>query len=229
MPFRQAVAVRVHPEPLDLAAARADRLARHHLAVGIEGDEDHLVGRLVGGNLEADRIVAEPCRGRRAHLAPDPPGIGREPRAAVRADQRLQQFVGPDLLLDAGEGGELHGKVRPFHRIERILMLDLGRQHLQEGFEVVRGKARPLTARGRLRRRSRCIRRTDLHLGRPPFRFPAARSQRPGRVSPGALRLVRARDISPRRLGKTGTERSFGLQARDHLTAADPPARRRPP
>ena len=54
----------------------------------------------------------------------------------LQRDQRGQRIVGVDLLLDTGEFDELLGELVGVERAERVLILQLGRQQLQEALEV---------------------------------------------------------------------------------------------
>ena len=60
----------------------------------------------------------------------------RRLRGLLHRDQGRQVFVGLELLLDAGELHQLLGELVGVERIERVLVLQLGRQQGQEALEV---------------------------------------------------------------------------------------------
>jgi len=57
-------------------------------------------------------------------------------RSLLQRDQGGQRIVGVDLLLDAGELDQLLSKLVGVERAQRILILQLSRQQLQEALKV---------------------------------------------------------------------------------------------
>ena len=68
---------------------------------------------------------------------------GRNLVGLLQLQQLFQVGVGENLLLDTGEGHELGGELVGVQRIERILVLQLGHQQVEEPaeflFELVAG------------------------------------------------------------------------------------------
>ncbi len=90
----------------------------------------------VGRDVHGQRIVAEIDLSLGANLLADPVRVVREGLPVACPDKLLQQVIGLHLLLHARKGGELHGEIRPFHRVERVLRFDLRGQHLQKSLEI---------------------------------------------------------------------------------------------
>src|SRR6185312_5339323 len=60
----------------------------------------------------------------------------RRLRGLLQRNQRRQRVIGLELLLDAGELDELLGELVCVERVERVLILKLGRQQREEGLEI---------------------------------------------------------------------------------------------
>jgi hypothetical protein len=84
--------------------------------------------------------------GRRSHRLPDIAERLRRLRRLLQRDQGLELCVRLELLFDLCELHELLRELVGVQRIERVLVLQLRGQQLQEGGEVARERSRTVAA-----------------------------------------------------------------------------------
>ena len=151
----QGLAALVPPVPGDSVAAGVARtLAGRNQAAGLVVDTDRdrarrLVQLIV--DLRRRRAVETHRLTRRLDLGAEVVEALADLVAADQGQQLPERVVGLDRLLDRAELDELRGELVGVHRRERVLVLELGGQELQEAVEVVREADLALggTARGR--------------------------------------------------------------------------------
>ena len=159
------------------AAGRRDRLAIDHPAEVVLHHQRRGIGVVLRRHRDLDRIAGEARARRGQHLLADPGGVAVGASAGQRVEDRVEPGVRADLLLDAGEGGELGHELGGFHRLQRILILHLRGQKFQEGVEIAgqrRGRAFGLVGLraglGAGRGRGGRLGRSHIHLCLPGFK-----------------------------------------------------------
>jgi hypothetical protein len=121
------------PAQAGAVLARPEREGADGLAVAV-ADDDFAAGvRAAAVDGQRRRRPVEIEAGRVSGADPadhrGQPGGGR---GRLLAGQRGQLLVGLDRLLEVREGGELRDHVGSAHRIERVLVLQLGHEQLEE-------------------------------------------------------------------------------------------------
>ena len=132
----------------------ADRQGADHGAGGV-GDRHVSVGQRRRAELEGHRL-RDGAGGRygnrgdvRRHRMPDHAGILAGGEAGERRVHRAQRGVALHELLDGGELRELGDELGRVGRLHRVLILQLGRQQLQELIHLRVVRLRPHLAGGR--------------------------------------------------------------------------------
>ncbi len=123
-----------------MAARIARALAGRDQLAGLVVDADHDVARgLVQLIVDLRRAGAAEADGltRRLDLGAEIVDAVPDLVAADRRQQLPERVVGLDRLLDGAELDQLLGELVRIHRRERVLVLELGGQQLQEAVEIV--------------------------------------------------------------------------------------------
>jgi hypothetical protein len=115
------------------------------------------------GRLDGHRARRKGHRHLGRGLHADPAAQLSEPLGGVAVRKRLQKLIGAYLLLNPREGRQLGGVFRRFHRVQRVLVLQLRGEHLQKHLEIRRDDGLIIFGDRRRRPVAACRIGKDLH------------------------------------------------------------------